>query len=54
MRLKSVYDSYLKLLSEKQLLYDEETNHSINNSEQDKWDGKIEAELDSLRKYKKK
>ena len=51
--LEAVFDFYLKELIETQKFYDKETSHSINILEQEKWDDKIESDLNSLRKYKK-
>lgn len=50
--LNNIYAQILKNLREKQLLYDSETDHSINIESQNRWNIYVKEELNKLEKYK--
>jgi predicted secreted Zn-dependent protease len=49
---KALFNSINKELNKQQVLYDKETNHSINRQQQLNWESKIEKELNALSEYK--
>ena len=48
---KKAFDEIFLLYGERQSQYDKETNHGINNIEQNKWKKNIEKELNDLESY---
>ncbi len=50
-QLEVISNKHLEAMNEMNILYDEETNHSANKTEQTKWDNKIAAFLEETKEY---